>query len=161
LRHIPVILGLSLLSACLAPKNSIREVQANWVRGEDGAYSYSDDRIQIRFKPTGRSQFAWHFKNLRRHVASLDHRQMLLLDTRDGVTKPFTIWAEPYRQDQQVPEVRLNPGVFVELVYPVRFRSRLVPFRPFEKRVFSVLVSWDDRQIRYDLEFMPEEEGQP
>ena len=130
---------------------------AQWVLEEPGIYRFDDPNLEVTFthttERTGTGLFRWHFENRHALPLTIEHGGLFL--ERRGDPATYSLWGEPKKGNPSQPPIVVQPGTFVTLVFPVRYRSIFQPFRVIEDG--SVLlhmdVRWGEEAWRYRLVF--------
>lgn len=148
--HVSKVVLISILllglfqTGCLKTKG-VRDVSFDV--NDEGQYIFEDYQLRLEFKPMGR-QFNWRFLNHRRHPLNISHQEAFF--NLDGYAEQFSLWGADRSRMLPVPDIKVRPGGFVAVGYPVLMSSPLVPWRVKEDEGICLFLTarWDDGKVK-------------
>lgn len=141
-------MGLMLLGGCAFRSGS---KSVSFVSQDQQVFHFSDRALQVDIF-VNEPQFAYEFRNHRYTTMVIEHRDVELI-VDDAMV---TLWGEPIGDETallaEIPPIRVRPGRFVRLEYPVRFRSPLRPFNVGKNHYrLRFTAHWEDGWREYEL----------
>jgi len=104
-----------MTTACLAPRTDPTLVPVG-----PHAWLWQNSDLTVRLEIDAEDRFVWRFENRTLLPVAIDPSGSRLEDA-GGAT--FTLWGQPWREEQLFPPIEVRGGGFTTLAYPIQFAS--------------------------------------
>ncbi len=157
-RRAGLVCLLTWLLACASCTSLLHfpgHLEDRWTPLPNGGYRFSNQDLELEFRPDPKGVFHWRFKNKTRVMLTIDHQRLALRKSDDP--RPFTIWGKPRREGMQIAPIIVRPEAFVSFSYPVLLRGPWFPFKPSAENApwLEFQAQWGRQRFDYKLVFPP------
>lgn len=150
---LPLAALLLACGCCASLLNLPGHLEDSWTPLSPNGYRFSNQDLELEFRPDPKGVFHWRIKNKSRVVLTITHDRLAL--RRSGDTTAYTLWGKPREKEAGIAPIVVKPGGFVSFSFPVLLRGPFFPFKPQKERPIwlEIQARWGRQRFDYKLVF--------